>query len=244
MYLKIFLSGFLFILSFWAEAYIPSVDMVFSRLKKQQGSGWYKISQKVTFLETSQFTESFEFKETLWKGPQSSFIEMRSLDFPNVKFTFSFKKSSKEWKDPQIRQNFNTNQSMEFYFSQKIPSWMSSVSVLELGRALGVVNYVFKNKNKTVWVEQDEFVIRQIQITDSEKEKFILKAQNYQMFSRGFFFPRIREFISQDYKIRIEVEEVEPLSKGVTKKLIENKWEFSNLNQDMNLVRTFYQKYR
>lgn len=218
--------------------------MILSRFKSQQGRGWYKISQKVTFLETTRFSKSFQFDETLWKGPNSSFLEVQSLDFPALKARFSYQKSSKKWRDEGTKQNFQTNLFIESYFSSWVPSWLSSVSSLDLGRALGVVNYVFKIKNKTVWIEQDEFVIRQIQIENSENEKFVLKAQNYQMFSRGMFFPRIREFISEDYKVKFEITQIEPLSKRADKSLIENQWKLSNLNQNVDSVRNFYQKFR
>ena len=66
---------FLFLLIFHSlnvGAYIPSSEMVLSRLDKNSGSGSYLISQEVIFTETSKFQPPLRLVETWWRGPGSN----------------------------------------------------------------------------------------------------------------------------------------------------------------------------
>ena len=225
-------------------AYIPPPEMVLSRLNRNQGTGWYKISQKITFLETSQFTQSFQFNEVWQRGPGQAFVEITSPNYPKLKIQFLYKNSSKMWKNPKGKtQSHNKNQnSIESYFfsEQMRPSWLENPPPLSLDRALGVVNYVFSFQDKKLWVEQDEFVVRKIQL----QPLFILRANDYQAFPRGLFFPKRREVISPEYKVRLEWTRIEPLKKGWKGKLSANEWESSIPDRDVRLVRKFYQSFR
>ena len=229
---------------FTAQAYIPQPDMVLSRLNRNQGAGWYKISQKITFLETSQFTQSFQFNEVWQRGPNQAFVEITSSDYPKLKIQFLYREATKIWKDSKgKRQSHNNNQdSIEsYFFSEEMrPSWLEQTSSLYLDRALGVVNYVFSFQDKKLWVEQDEFVVRKIQMNPL----FILRAYDYQAFPRGLFFPNRREVISPEYKVRLEYLKIEPLKKGWKGQLSANNWESSIPDRDVRLVRRFYQSFR
>ena len=230
--------------AFTAIAYIPPPDMVLSRLNRNQGSGWYKISQKITFLETSQFTQSFQFNEVWYRGPNRAFVEVTSPDYPKLKIQFLYRDSKKTWKDSKGKtksHNKNQNSVESYFFSESMrPKWLEQTSPLSLDRALGVVNYVFSFKERKLWVEQDEFVVRKIQIQPS----FLLRAYDYQVFPRGLFFPKRREVISPEYQVRLEWTQTQPLKKGWKGQLSANKWESSIPDRDVSLVRKFYQSFR
>ena len=229
---------------FTAIAYIPPPDMVLSRLNQNQGSGWYSISQKITFLETSQFTQSFQFNEVWQKGPNQAFVEITSSDYLKLKIQFLYEGFTKTWMDSKGKKKShskNQNSIESYFFSETMrPRWLEQTSTLSLGRALGVVNYVFSSQEKKLWVEQDEFVVRKIQIQPS----FLLRAYDYQVFLRGLFFPKRREVISPDYRVRLEWTQIKPLKKGWRGQLSSNKWESSIPDRDVNLVRKFYQSFR
>ena len=240
--LKILLCKIFSGMAFTTIAYIPPPEMVLSRLNRNQGSDWYKISQTVSFLETSQFTQSFQSREVWYRGPDQAFVEITSPDYPKLKIQFLYKGSTKKWKNSEGKNKSHNQDSIEsYFFPEKMrPNWLENSQPLYLDRALGVVNYVFSFQDKKFWIEQDEFVVRKIQL----HPLFILKAYDYQAFPRGLFFPKRREVISPEYKVRLEWTRIEPLKKGWKGKLSAHQWESSIPDRDVRLVRKFYQSFR
>ena len=239
------LKIFVFILfSHCSLAYIPPAEMVLSRLEKTQQGAGFKISQKVRFSEVSKFTAPLELIEVWLRGPQSVSLSISSSSHPGLQANFLYKKNgSKTWIDSQGRKRTKKSDFLETYFLSKgfLPEWMLSPPALRLGRAEGVVSYLFQlgKTQKKVWVEQDEFVIRKIQ-TESGRE---LSAFEYQQHSSRFLFPKKRKFKTPQYTAEMEVLDVKR-TKGFKNKLKSHRWEHKSIGRDMDRVKEFYENIR
>ena len=233
----------IFILLLWTLevwAYIPQPEMVLSRLERNQGRGWYHVTQKVYFLETSRFTESFQLIENWYKGPDQAYVHITSPEYPQLKIYFLYNNKFKKWKNSHQKTITHQGYYIESYFFQKPPTWLDQISALKLGRALGVVNYVFSQGDRILWVEQDEFIPRKIRFSPL----IVLDVHDYHSFSRGLWFPKRRVFHSPDYKVNFEYLSIRPLPKKPPWSLKANDWETSIPNRDIDLLRKFYQKFR
>lgn len=231
---------FIFLSAFKTWAYIPPPDMVLSRLGRHQGRGDYHISQRVYFLETSRFTDSFQLIEKWYKKPQQALVHITSPEHPQLQIYFLYENKTKKWINSDNKRVSKSGHYIESYFFQENPVWLNQAAALDLGRALGVVNYVFSLGGRKLWVEQDEFLSRKVQFSPGK----ILNLYDYQSFSSGLWLPKRRVFTSSDYKVNFELLYVRPLPKGGLKKLKPNDWETPVSNRDIDLVRRFYQEFR
>ena len=224
-------------------AYIPSAEMILSRLDKNKGSGWYKISQKASIKETSGWASPYQVNETWWKGPQNLFVEVSHPQDPGFKLYFSYRRLNKTWIDPKNKRvkKFQPKAIESLFLMKKsYPSWMETVQNIKLERMAGVVNYVFKAKQKfpIFWMEQNEFVIRKVQM---DKHSFVT-AGKYQNLMRNLLFPKERNFLSSEYEVHLEVIHVESLRGNPQKKLIKSS--YGNLAEEKKYVLQFYQNIR
>ena len=144
-------------------AYILKPETILNRLDKNQGSKNYKISQNILLLDRSRLDDAFPLKEIWWKYKNRTYLQVSSPNYPKLKLNFIYKNFRKTWISGKAKKSKEKNY-IESYFFQKNrrPSWLDSVQQVNLGRALGMVNYVFKKKERTLWIEQDNFVIRKM----------------------------------------------------------------------------------
>lgn len=228
-------------LPLYSLAYIPTSSMILSRLNKSKGLGKYKISQKVFLSEASQISKSVQFDEIWWMGPKRLYVQITSPSDSKLKVNFSYFLSSKSWINSKDKRITQSKPYIESWFTLEniYPYWMRSTKKVKLGRAQGVVNYVFSSKsgNQIFWIEQDEFVIRQIKM---DKNSFVF-AEQYHNYPRGFLFPKKRKFISPEYEVSIEVVGIELIKKNAVKKLERNHW--GSLD-DMEWIKKFYHNIR
>ena len=118
------------------------------------------------------------------------------------------------------------------------PSWLNTVEQASLERALGMVNYVFRKKEKTVWIEQDNFVLRKIALGKGA----VLTAHNYQRYTSGLFFPKKRKYISSEIEVGMEVSSLSAFQQKWSHSLKPNQWETSH--GDAEVIKKFYQNIR
>lgn len=129
---------------------------------------------------------------------------------------------------------------IESYFFRKNirPAWLNSVEEVKLGRALGMVNYVFRKKEKAVWIEQDNFVVRKV----SMGKTAVLTAENYKMYKGGLLFPKKRKYRSREIEATIEVSSLEVITQQWSHSLKPNQWDISY--GDVETIKQFYQNIR
>ena len=229
------LIGFLF----KVQGYIPSPDIILSRLNQNQGTRNYKIFQEVTFLDHSSLKNSLKFKEEWWRLSNHLFVNV--IKDSQTIFSFSYKNFKKSWineKNQKVSEKKNYIENY-FFLKPKLPSWLSLVKRIHLERALGVVNYVFylNKKNPTLWIEQDEFVIRKVRI----QEDSWLTAEDYQLYLGQFLFPHKRTFLAPGIKVEMKVLNIQPVS---SKESIPKHSKLIPLQEDNEFVNQFYYQVR
>ena len=118
-------------------------------------------------------------------------------------------------------------------------------SFSRLSRKGGVVQYEFSQGKATLWIEQDEFVIRGWQWKGGES----LMAWDYQSYPQLMFLPSKRLFIYNSNRSWIQVTKVESLkanARWFRKTMLTKKNHISqNLSSaDQERVREFYKHFR
>ena len=224
---------------FESRAYILKPEMILKRLDNNQGSKNYKISQNILFLDRSGLDEAFRLKETWWKYPHRAYLQVASTDHPQLKLNFIYQKFHKTWISGKTKKSKKQNSIESYFFRENMrPSWLNTVEQASLGRALGMVNYVFRKKEKAVWIEQDNFVIRKIVLGKGA----VLTAQNYQRYSRGLMFPKKRNYKSSEMEVVMEVSSLSAFKQKWSHSLKPNQWETSQ--GDVEVIKKFYQNIR
>lgn len=236
---------FIFILSFFifsATAFIPKPEFIFSRLDRYQGDGWYSISQTVSFKEVSSSSYFTKFKETWWRGPESLFVRVKNSAYPELYIELSYSGGQKAWIDSKGKRVYKSGNFIEPYFSSSDgrPEWFSKIESATLSRAQGVVNYLIGKADQKVWIEQDEFVIRQIQLLSN----VFLEVLSFMPTSRSLRFPKSRLFKSPNYEVSIETNKVTSLARAPSLELKKNQWIFPNTESRVQLMKQFYQDIR
>lgn len=230
---------FIGLLSFQGEAYILKSDIILKRLNKNQGTKSYKISQNILFLDRSRLDETFQLEETWWKYNNRAYLQVSSLNHPQLKLNFIYRKFYKTWMSGKVKTSEEKHYIESYFFSQNMrPLWTSTVEKVNLGRALGIVNYVFRKKDKALWIEQDNFVIRKIVMGKSA----FLTAEDYQIYIGGLSFPKKRKYISPEIEVSMEVSSVETTKQKWNHSLKPNQWEISH--GDIEMIKNFYQNIR
>ena len=224
---------------FKSHAYILKPETILDRLDKNQGVKNYKISQNVFFLDRSGLDETFQLKEVWWKYKNRAYLQVSSTDHPQLKLNFIYQKFHKIWISEKAKKSKKQNYIESYFFQHNIhPSWLDTVKQVRLGRALGMVNYVFKKKEKTVWIEQDNFVLRKIAFGKG----VFLTAQNYQRYTGGLMFPKKRKYKSSEIEVVMEVSSLSALKQKWNHSLKPNQWETSH--GDAEMIKKFYQNIR
>ena len=234
-----------FLIPLPAAAYTPGLEMILSFVEKNKGRGWYKISQTILFSDSSTMANPLEFKETWIKGPSSLFLRVRSPKNPSLSASFFYSRGFKTWRNSMNKKHSRKKRFIEPFFSLKssLPAKSEDLKDVEvrLVRIQGAAAYFFElKKEQGLWVEQDEFVTRQIQFGP---QKF-LKALDWGVFARGLFFPKKRKWQSPQYTVHIKLDAVEPLKSKVKTALVKNNWTASSSEEDMEMVKEFYQNFR
>ena len=235
------LIGILFIglACFKSIGYILTPEIILNRLDKNQGTAHYKISQNVVFLDRSRLDESFRLKETWWKYTDRAYLQVHSADHPQLKLSFIYKKFYKTWIAGKTKKSKKQIYIESYFFRKNMrPAWLETVQQVRLGRALGMVNYVFRKKDKAIWIEQDNFVLRQASLGKSA----ILTAQNYQIYKRGLSFPKKRKYTDSEIEAVMEVSSLETVQQKWNHSLKPNQWEVSY--GDVEMIKKFYQNIR
>ncbi|MDE0151570.1 MAG: hypothetical protein OXK80_03595 [Bdellovibrionales bacterium] len=220
-------------------AYIPTTEMILSRLDRNQGTKNYKISQNILFLDRSRLDDTFQLKETWWKYANRVYLQVRSTEHPQLKLNFIYKKFYKTWMSGKAKKSKKQNYIESYFFRKNMrPAWLNSIEKVKLGRALGMVNYVFRKKEQAVWIEQDNFVVRKIAMGNTA----VLTAENYQIYTGGLLFPKKRTYKSPEIEVTMEVTHLEAIKKQWNHSLKSNKWEVSH--GDIEMIKHFYQNIR
>ncbi len=221
------------------EAYILKPDMILNRLDKNQGSKNYKISQNLLLLDRSRLDDTFQLKETWWKYANRAYLQVSSMDHPQLKLNFIYTKFYKTWMSGKTKKSREQSY-IESYFFSKImrPQWLNTIEKISLGRSLGMVNYVFRKKDQALWIEQDNFVVRKI----SMGKGALLTAENYQIYAGGLSFPKKRKYISSEIEVSMQISSVEVIKQKWNHSLKLNQWEVSN--GDIEMIKEFYQNIR
>ena len=213
--------------------------MILKRLDKNQGMKNYKISQNVLFLDRSGLDEPFQLKEIWWKYSNRAFLQVNSVNHPRLKLNFIYQKFHKTWISGKTKKSKEQNHIESYFFQENMrPLWLNTVEQVSLSRALGMVNYVFRKKEKTVWIEQDNFVLRKITLGKGA----VLTAQDYQIYTGGLSFPKKRKYINSEIEAVMEVSSVEAVKQKWNHSLKPNQWEASH--GDIEAIKQFYQNIR
>ena len=213
--------------------------MILKRLDQNQGTTNYKISQNILFMDHSGLDETFRLKETWWKYPDRAYLQVTSTDDPHLKLNFIYQNFHKTWISGKIKKSKKQNSIESYFFQESMrPSWLNTVEQVSLGRALGMVNYVFRQKEKSVWIEQDNFVLRKIVL----RKGAVLTAQNYQRYTRGLMFPKKRKYKSSEMEVVMEVSSLSAFQQKWRHSLKANQWETSQ--GDIEMIKKFYQNIR
>ena len=245
----IFTVGFLF----KSFAYIPPSEMILSRWVKHQGFRNYKVVQSVTISDHSTLKEPLKLTEEWWRFSDRLFLRVK--EGSKTLFLFSYKDFNKYWIDSKRRKISGNRNYIENYFFLKIkepekeepdietpnekktPEWMSQVEDIRLERALGVVNYVFDLKKSTLWLEQDEFVLRKLKV---DKDSW-LTAHSYRLYPGRLFFPRKRIFKSPDLEVEMKVLSIQSMSVNTSKQA---RLKHIPKEEDNSLLNKFYYQIR
>ena len=239
--LIIFLGGLSFFITCFVFAYIPKPEMILSRLNKTKGVRSYRISQRLIFLDSSKISNSVEFRELWERGREYLSLRVTQSGDPQFKIYFLYKNSTKRWINSSGKRLSKKGEFVEPYFLSKSfnLSRLSSVESLSLKRTEGVVNYFFDfpQKGLSLWVEQDEFVVRKIKFSKISS----LRAENYKSYPGGLFFPKKRRFLSSNFSVVLETLNVEILNQKPFSQLKPNQW---GKSKDKDLLKSFYQNVR
>ena len=212
-------------------AYIPVYSLIVSNLAKTQGRGAYVIEQEITL----QFNnESVSLTEKWWLGSSSQMrLDVTSQQIKNLYLRFIYQKEKKIFKDDkgEIQRislplyhldrpfHLRSTQALTrlFYLWNLAPLQMperkqgqSTDSFVGLSRRQGVVQYKIGTGITQLWIEQDEFVIREW----IWKDGGILKAWDYNIYPRNLFFPSRRKFRWSYLEADIQVKGVNTLVPG------------------------------
>ena len=225
----IYIVGFLFP----SFAYTPSSEMILSRWTQQQGLRNYKIVQSVIFSDHSALNESLKLTEEWWRLSNRLFLKVKKGS--QVLFLFSYRNSNKYWVNSKRQKVSRSKNYIENYFFVKpeAPEWMSQLEDIRLERAVGVVNYIFNSKKVSLWLEQDEFVLRKLKLDEDQW----LTAHNYRLYPGKLFFPQKRIFKSPEMKVEMRVISIHSLSSNQSK---QTRLKHIPPTEDNNLLNKFY----
>lgn len=223
------LSSLLSSFSLWA--YIPAYSMIVSSLAGTQGRGGYYIEQEVVFKLSGR---SLVLMEKWWLNSSSQMrLDVSSPENKKLYLRFIYRKNTKIFKDTQgkiqkqpislyhLDKPFHLRSSKEltrlFYLWKlaplKIPErkpGQSTDSFVTLGRKHGVVQYKITTGKSELWIEQDEFVIREWTMPEGIR----LTASHYNTYPRNLFFPSKRQIHWSYMEADIQVKKIESLTSG------------------------------
>ena len=221
------------------RAYILKPETILTRLDKNQGSRNYKISQNILLLDRSRLDEAFQLKEVWWKYADQAYLQVSSVNHPKLKLSFMYKKFHKTWMSGKAKKSKKKNYIESYFFKKNMrPLWLDSIQKAKLGRALGMVNYVFRKKEQALWIEQDNFVVRKIAMGKGA----VLTAENYQIYPGGLSFPKKRKYSSPEIEVSMQVSSIETAAKRRKPSLTPSQWELSK--GDVEMIKKFYQDIR
>ncbi len=220
-------------------AYILKPETILNRLDKNQGSKNYKISQNILLLDRSRLDDVFPLKEIWWRYKNRAYLQVSSQKHPQLKLNFIYKNSRKTWISGKTKKSEEKNYIESYFFQNNMrPPWLKLVEKVSLGRALGMVNYVFKKKDQSLWIEQDNFVVRKAVMG----KRAVLTAGNYHIYAGGLFFPKKRKYTDPEIEVSIQVSSVEIIKRKWSYSLTPHQWKLSN--GDAEMIAQFYQNIR
>ena len=250
-----------------SQAYIPHYSTLLNKLAHLQGRGNYILEQEVVFKTSSNdvtlmekwyVTKDRRFRVDVFlkKGKREVFrvLYMKKYKiFQNEKKKMIRKPISPYHVDLPFHLR-NADRLASLFFSwqvaplkeEKREEGQGSDPFVKLSRRQGVVQYEIGTKKPRLWLEQDEFVIREWLWASGAR----LIAQDYASHPGNLFFPSRRIFRWASYEVVIDVKKVErvkELSKKLFQRSVLNKKAFhlkgvSDSNQDQ--IREFYYKFR
>lgn len=169
-------------------------------------------------------------------------------------FHFRFSKSIKPYLVAQKIAPAESLKSEPHKYNPKETGAPPEENFLRLGRIDGTVAYVIglptlpnnENQNPGLWIEQDQFTVRQVRYPSQLK----VTAKRYETFSQGFKFPREREVQFNNATIRIVTNSVNGIaSSGENKGRVQSSSlaglkDFKAQLPDEKLIRSFYSTVR
>jgi hypothetical protein len=123
-------------------------------------------------------------------------------------------------------------------------------SFIRLSRTGGVVNWAIGvsplvGKGPTVWLEQDQFVLRKLRGADD----VVLTAEDYAKYDDGFWFPRQRTYAFGQYSVQVQTLKVKHLGRISTNDKRFQAKDLKDKRQILKLpeadgLREFYSRFR
>lgn len=264
---KIIITSVFILLAPVSQAYIPHYATLLNKLANLQGRGNYILEQEVAFKTSSSdvaliekwyVTRNGRFRVDVFlkKGNQEVF---RILYVKKHKIFQTEKKKimRKPIGSYHIEMPFHLRSAdrlASLFFNWRVAplkekkrkEGQGSDSFVKLSRRHGMVQYEMGTKKPRLWLEQDEFVIREWLWSSGAR----LIAQDYVSHPGNLFFPSRRVFKWASYEVIIDVKKVErvkELSEKLFQKSVLNKKALNLKNvsdSDQDQIREFYYKFR
>ena len=264
---KIIITSVFILLVPVSQAYIPHYSTLLSKLANLQGRGNYIFEQEVVFKTSSNdvtliekwyVTKNRRFRVdvSLKKGNQDVF---RILYIKKYKIFQNEKQKvvRKPIGSYHIEMPFhlrNAERLASLFFNWRVAPLKEKKRkegqgfdpFVKLSRRQGVVQYEVGTKKPRLWLEQDEFVIREWLWSSGAR----LIARDYASHPGNLFFPSRRIFRWASYEVIIDVKKVErvkELSKKLFQESVLNKKAFhlkDVSDSDQDQIRDFYRNFR
>ena len=264
---KICFIAFAVLASAVCPAYIPAYSVLLERLASLQGRRNYVIEQELIF-KTNPSQAVFQEKWYIAKTG-SMRLDVRPKNLNTSGFRILYHKNYKIFKDknnkiqrkrislyhlerPLHLRNADLLSKLIFQWKiaplkeQEREEGQAEDAFVRLSRRQGVVQYEIGVNTGRLWIEQDEFVIREWLWPSGSR----LTAWGYKFYPGGLAFPSQRRFqwSADEVLIRlVKVEQAGDLPKNLFNKKILNKQNlnFENLSySDQDQAREFYQRFR
>ena len=264
---KIIITSVFLLLVPVSQAYIPHYSTLLSKLASLQGRGNYIIEQEVSFKTSSDNVTVREKWYIAKNGHRRVDISLKTdnQDIFRILYLKKYKIFQGD-KKKAIRKRISPYHiEMPFHLrdAEKLASlffgWQvaplkakkrgkeeGSDPFVRLSRRQGVVQYEIGTKKSRLWLEQDEFTIREWLWSSGTR----LIAQDYVSHPGNLFFPSRRIFKWSSYEVVIDVkklERVKELSEKLFQKSVLNKKPFhlkDVSDSDQDQIREFYHNFR
>lgn len=219
--------------------------MILNRWNKLQGSGdWYFLSKTTSIKRELSPSPAIQFVEKWWKGPHFSYLRVSQKQNPNFNLSFVYRKDQKQWVNSKKQKVTKEGNFIESYFVKEDlrPQWLDDVTEVKLDRTQGVTAYLISDGEKKVWLEQDEFLVRKVEL----KPEHFFTSLNFVQARGGLFVPKDRLFYSKtkNYQVHIKIDRVGAIQAPKKVRLTQHKWNLDNVDDNTDAIQYFYENIR